>query len=370
MKIRFRHIILLVLLSFVVAARLSEQIGEWYSTVLYPLTSSALSWLVSWIPFSLEELVVVAAVILLILIIVSGYVKRESLKNICFRSLELVLWVYVWFYIGWGCNYYRESIYSRCDVERQEYDDAVFREFLSDYSDDLNCAFELLPDDSFVIEQSVLETYVKSGFSAVSKSYGLASPRRWQHPKYLWFNSLYSSVGVLGFVGPFFCETQMNADLLPDQLPFVYAHEYSHLLGVSSEDEANFWGYMICTGSDIPQVRYSGYYSILPYVLVNASRVLSDEEYRSFVSSVNPDIIAQYNSQREYWNDKYSKTLGRIQSAVYNAFLKGNKVSSGTASYLEVIDMIISFKDMSDFFEAEFAELTCCEVFNHEITDV
>lgn len=358
MRIKLRHIILLVFLSFVLAARLSEQIGEWYSTVLYPITSSALSWLVSWIPFSLEELVVVVAVVLLILIIVSGHVRRESLKNICFRSLELVLWVYVWFYIGWGCNYYRESIYSRCDVERQEYDDAVFREFLSDYSNDLNCAFEVLPDDSLVIDQSKLETDVKSGFSAVSKSYGLASPRRWQHPKLLLFNDLYSSVGVLGFVGPFFCETQMNADLLPDQLPFVYAHEYSHLLGVSSEDEANFWGYVICTGSDIPQVRYSGYYSILPYVLVNASRVLSEEEYRSFVSSVNPEIIAQYNSQREYWNDKYSKTLGRIQSATYNAFLKGNKVSSGTASYLEVIDMIISFKDISDFFEAKFADMS------------
>lgn len=343
MRIKLRHIILLFLLAFVLAARLSEQIGEWYSTVLYPLTSSALSWLVSWIPFSLEELVVAAAVILLIYLIVSCSMKHEGFRIIFFRSFELLLWVYVWFYIGWGCNYYRESIYSRCDVERQEYDDLVFREFLSDYSDDLNCAYEVLPDDSLVIDQSKLETDVKSGFSAVPESYGLASPRRWQHPKLLLFNDLYSSVGVLGFVGPFFCETQMNADLLPDQLPFVYAHEYSHLLGVSSEDEANFWGYVICTGSDIPQVRYSGYYSILPYVLVNASRVLSEEEYRSFVSSVNPEIIAQYNSQREYWNDKYSKTLGRIQSAAYNAFLKGNKVSSVTASYLEVIDMIISF---------------------------
>lgn len=343
MKIRLRHFILLVLLAFVLAARLSEQIGEWYSSVLYPLTSSALSWLVSWIPFSLEELVVAAAVILLIYLIVSGSVKHEGFRIIFFRSFELLLWVYVWFYIGWGCNYYRDSIYLRCDVERQEYDEIVFKEFLSDYADDLNCAFEVLPDQSLMINICELEIAVKSGFSTFNESYGLASPHRWQHPKHLLFNGLYSSVGVLGFIGPFFCETQLNADLLPAQLPFVYAHEYSHLLGVSSEDEANFWGYVICTGSDIPVVRYSGYYSILPYVLVNASRVLSEEEYRSFVSAVNPEIIAQYNAQREYWDEKYSKTLGRIQSAVYNAFLKGNKVSSGTASYLEVIDMIVSF---------------------------
>lgn len=343
MKIRIRHIILFILVVFVLAARLSGQIGEWYSAVLYPITSSALSWLVSWIPFSLEELVVVAAVILLIYLIVSGSVKHEGFRIIFFRSFELLLWVYVWFYVGWGCNYYRESIYLRFDVERQGYDEIVFKEFLSDYAENLNHAFEVLPDDSLMIGQSELETVVKSGFCAVPESSGLASPRNWQHPKRLLFNGLYSSVGVLGFVGPFFCETQLNADLLPAQLPFVYAHEYSHLLGVSSEDEANFWGYVICTGSDIPVVRYSGYYSILPYVLVNASRVLSKEDYRSFVSAVNPEIISQYNAQKDYWNEKYSKILGDIQSSVYNAFLKGNKVSSGTASYLEVIDMIVSF---------------------------
>ncbi len=343
MKIRLRHIILLILLVFVLAARLSEQIGEWYSAVLYPITSSVLSWLVSWIPFSLEELVVVAAVILLIYMIVSGSVKHEGFRIIFFRSFELLLWVYVWFYIGWGCNYYRESIYLRCDVERQEYDEIVFKEFLSDYAENLNIAFEVLPDDSLLIEQSELETVVKSGFTAVPEFYGLASPRNWQHPKLLLFNGLYSSVGVLGFVGPFFCETQLNADLLPAQLPFVYAHEYSHLLGVSSEDEANFWAYTICTRSDEPVLRYAGYYGLLPYVLANAFRVLPEEDYRQFVSTISPAVIAMYNTQREYWNSRYSKTLGRLQSVVYDAFLKGNKVTSGTASYLEVIDMVISF---------------------------
>ena len=38
------------------AARFSVSIGEWYSTTVYPLISAALSWLVSWITFSLEEI--------------------------------------------------------------------------------------------------------------------------------------------------------------------------------------------------------------------------------------------------------------------------------------------------------------------------
>lgn len=345
MKARHRHIILIVLLAFVLTARFSVEIGEWYSTVIYPLVSGFLSYSVSWIPFSLEEIVVVGAVLLLIFIIVNGIRNRRGFVNILFLAFEFLLWIYVWFYIGWGCNYYRESIYDRLGVERQAYDESVFNDFITDYADSLNSTYEALPNDLFYVGYDYFEDQVKEAFAALPSSAGLSVPRQWQYPKRLLFNGLYSSVGVMGFVGPFFCETQLNNDLLPCQFHFVYVHEYSHLLGVSSEDEANFWAYTICTRSDDPVLRYAGYYGLLPYVLINSSRVLPEEDYRQFVSTINPDVIAMYNAQREYWNSYYSNTLGRLQSAFYDAFLKGNKVTSGTANYLEVIDMVISLDD-------------------------
>ena len=323
------------------------QIGEWYSTALYPSISAALSWLASWIPFSLEEILVVSVALALVFIIIAGVRRRDGFRKIFFRTCEILLWIYVWFYIGWGCNYYRESIYVRSGVERQAYDEEVFKDFIMGYADSLNLAYEALPNDSYYVGYDYFESLVKDAFAELSPSAGLATPRQWQHPKRLLFNELYSSVGVMGFVGSFFCETQLNNELLPDQFHFVYVHEYSHLLGVSSEDEANFWAYTICTSSDEPVLKYAGYYGILPYVIANAFRVLPEADYRQFVSSINPEIIADYNAQREYWNSRYSKSLGRLQSAVYDAFLKGNKVSSGTASYLEVIDMVISFGALS-----------------------
>lgn len=345
MRVRHRHIILIILLAFVLAARFSVRIGEWYSTAIYPHVSGFLSYSVSWIPFSLEEIVVVGAVLLLIFIIVNSIRKRCGFVNILFQEFEFLLWIYVWFYIGWGCNYYRESIYARLGVERQDYDESVFNDFITDYADSLNSTYEALPNDLFYIGYDYFENQVKEAFAALPSSAGLSAPRQWQHPKRLLFNELYSSVGVMGFMGPFFCETQLNNDLLPCQFHFVYVHEYSHLLGVSSEDEANFWAYTICTHSDDPVLRYAGYYGLLPYVLINASRVLSEEDYRQFVSTINPAVIAMYNAQREYWNSHYSNTLGRLQSVVYDVFLKGNKVTSGTANYLEVIDMVISLDD-------------------------
>lgn len=169
-------------------------------------------------------------------------------------------------------------------------------------------------------------------------------PKSWQHPKQLLFNKLYTSVGVGGYIGPFFCETHINADLLPAQRPFSYAHEISHLLGVSNEDEANFWAYEICRRSDIPAVRYSGYYSLLPYVLSNAAKLLTEDEYKTFVGTIKPEILQQLVGQQSFWKSKYNKILGKIQSAVYDSMLKANKISSGTKNYMQVIDMIIAFE--------------------------
>ena len=246
----------------------------------------------------------------------------------------------MWFYFGWGMNYFRESIYERESVGKQQFNQERFEKFLQGYVGNLNGSFteDSLPDN--------FKDDIKVGFAQIPARMGLCSPREWQQDKKLLFNGLYSSVGVLGFMGPFFAEFQVNRDLLPHQLPFCYAHELSHLLGVSNEDEANFWAYTICTASDIPAVRYSGYFSLLPYVLSNARMTLAPNSYKALLLSINPSILEQFNAQQQYWREKYSPLLGSLQSYMYDLMLKGNKISSGTKNYLQVIDLIIAMEEV------------------------
>ena len=337
--IKARHILLAALAAFVVAARVNVSVGEWYATNLYPTISAGLSFLVSWIPFSMTEILVIYAVGLIIYILIKGIRNKDKIWKIALREAELIAWIFVWLYMGWGMNYFRESIYSRGNIERQKYDEELFNKFLSDYADSLNYAYT---QDS--VDLPAFEDDIKSLYSSVPDSLGLCKPKNWQHSKRLLFNRLYTSVGVGGYIGPFFCETHINADLRHAQQPFSYAHELSHLLGVSNEDEANFWAYEICRRSDIPAVRYSGYYSLLPYVLSNASKVLSADEYKTYISSIKPEIIQQLIDQQNFWRSRYNKILGKIQSAVYDSMLKANKISSGTKNYLQVIDLIIAFE--------------------------
>lgn len=332
-----RHIILLILSVFIIAARVNVSVGEWYATHLYPYISTSLSLLVSWIPFSMTEILVVGAVILMIYVLIRNIRHREKVWKIFIREAEIVVWIMVWLYFGWGMNYFRKNIYTRGNFTRQAFDEVVFKQFMTDYADSLNNSYT--PE---TVEMSVCENDIKERYSSVPDHYGLSKVKSWQHPKKLIFNRLYTAVGVGGYIGPFFGETHLNADLFPQQKPSSYAHELSHLLGVSNEDEANFWAYQICRTSDIPAVKYSGYYSLLPYVLSNASRVLNEDEYKEYVLSIRPEVRQQLIEQQNFWKSKYSRTLGKIQSVIYDSMLKVNKIPSGTKNYNQVIELIIA----------------------------
>ena len=112
----------------------------------------------------------------------------------------------------------------------------------------------------FIVEaflpEADIRREVKRIYRQVPGYFALTVPKDYQCPKQSLVNDLYSKVGVLGYMGPFFDESHLNHELLPVQYPFTYAHELSHLLGVSSEAEANFWAYQVCIRSADRYVRY------------------------------------------------------------------------------------------------------------------
>ncbi len=338
-----RYALPLILILFIVLCRYIPSLAEGYARCIYPVFSTILSALSSLIPFSLEEILVIGIVLWLVIYPIVKRRKGKKWKNILGREVELLAWVYIWFYLGWGLNYFRYPIYARAGVAPAQYDEEAFLGFLQEYTDSLNGAY--LPEVQ--IDTALLGQEVKEFYRQVPSSFGLASPKGFQQPKYFTFTALYSGVGVLGSMGPFFAESQLNADLLPLQLPFTYAHEFSHLLGVSNEAEANYWAYQVCVNSSLPEMRYSGYFGILPYVLINASRLLPEDKFREWAKTVRPEIIQEYEQKRAYWRNKYSPLMGKVQDRIYDWFLKGNNISSGKKNYAEVIGIILSLPTVS-----------------------
>lgn len=141
---------------FIFLCRLLPDWGEMYASHFYPALSALLSALVSWIPFSMEEWFFVAACVLLAGLPLWGWKKKKGWKWTLRAEAELLVGVYLWFYVGWGINYFRKDFFTRSSVEYVAYQDSTFQHFLADYTRRLNQAYTQSPFPSHeIIEKEV-----------------------------------------------------------------------------------------------------------------------------------------------------------------------------------------------------------------------
>jgi hypothetical protein len=135
---------------------------------------------------------------------------------------------------------------------------------------------------------------------------------------------------------PFFLETLANHGLLAFERPFVVAHEWSHLAGYADESEANFVAWLICMRAPV-QAQYSGWLSL--YGTIAAALPPRDriEISRRLEAGPRADLEAVAARLRE----QTSPFASRTGYAMYDKFLKANRVQAGIRSYGEVIQLLL-----------------------------
>lgn len=340
-KTIIRISILAILLVIVWLTQCIPAMGAFYAQSVYPVISLCLSSFSRLIPFALGDLFIFLSIAGIIAYPIYGRIKKQRWKNILLWDGEYLLWVYVWFYLAWGLNYSQPNFYQRAHIPYSEYTPDNLKSFVNEYIDSLNQSFIPVEsiDKELVCKESVRLYNQLSDSLAVHRP-PQSSPR----VKTMLFTPFISMVGVTGSMGPFFCEFTLNGDLLPVNYPATYAHELAHLLGISSEAEANFYAYQVCTRSQSSTIRFSGYFSILGHVLNNARRLLPEEEYKVLFDRIHPEIIEIAKKNQAYWNSKYSPLIGTVQDWIYDLYLKGNKIDSGRQNYSEVVGLLISYE--------------------------
>ncbi len=341
-RLKYRHLILILLLVIIWTTQLIPFSGEIYARNIYPIIACRLSSFSGLVPFAIGDLFIFLSIAGLVLYpIAARRIQKKRWKHVLLNEAEYLLWIYAWFYLAWGLNYSQNNIYDRTMLRSQPFpQEYLFQLFAEDYIDKLNGSYAHVT----AINEALVRRETLNGYHQISDTLGIHSPFHASlHAKTMLFTPLISMVGVTGSMGPFFCEFTLNGDLLPSQYPATYAHEMAHLLGITSEAEANFYAYQVCIRSKARGIRFSGYLSVLPYVLANVGQVLGEEAHTRLFQRIRPEIIELLKSNRQYWADKYSPLLGEIQNLFYDLYLKGNKIPSGRKNYSEVVELLVSY---------------------------
>ncbi len=378
-RLKWRHWVLLVLLSLITLTKLIPLWGFIYTTRIYPIIGSLLSPISGLFPFAVGDFFIALSIVWVIFYPIYEIKWRKQLakrffflaakrgcypkKKVVFgRVAEYLLWVYAWFYMAWGLNYSQPNIYCRTGMKPVEVSEAKFREFAYRYADSINylseerrvkseetafddqreSQFNGMVDDG--LKNRVRDAILK-GYNEIGAKEGINAPFN-QHPhaKTMLFTPLSSMSGVTGSMGPFFCEFTLNGDIRPHDYPAIYAHEFAHLLGIANEGEANFYSYIVCTASSDKAVKFSGYYHIFFHVLRNVFDILGEKEGEKFLKYIRPEIIQLARSDRNYWLSKRCKVLDAAQDFIFDLYLRGNHVAEGRKSYSGVVALILAWE--------------------------
>jgi len=315
-----------------------------YSRGIYPRWQSWITTASNAIPIALLDVFVVAAVALWI-----GTTIVDARRNrargwgrvglrFAVRTAAGAALVYLFFLASWGLNYRRVSLAERLHFDNERVSTPSVRALTERAVARMNALYTPAhaagwPDPSRV------DPALAGALAEAERELGavrVAVPAR---PKRTLLDWYFRSALVDGMTDPFFLETLVVSDLLPFERPFIDAHEWAHLAGYTDEGEANFVGWLACMrGSDAHQ--YSGW----QFLYTQAAATLSRADRSAVATQLEPGPLADLRAIDDRARRNLKPRVSAAGWRVYNEYLKANRVESGTASYAEVVRLILGTK--------------------------
>jgi hypothetical protein len=333
--------VLLFLLTFVFSKNpfLTETV---YSQRIYPVFAAVISFISSAFPFSLDDFFYLSIVLSAGLSLVFIIFQKKQRKRAAKILVNLVAGFYILFYLFWGFNYYRPGLNARLQLQESKPDTEEFNRILSLLVERVNTNYTTF--DHFSVAET--DSLVEAGYRQYADILKINYPNGKRRPKPITFSRTFARAGISGYFGPFFNEIHMNRLVLPVEYPFVLAHEKAHQFGVTSEAEANFLAWLVCSRSSSEKLRYSAYIQALQSFLYQGSMAgIKPDALSHLDKRAKADFLEIYN----HWKELRNERIDKATSKVYDTYLKANKVEQGIDDYYGMVKFIMDFSLDSDF---------------------
>lgn len=257
----------------------------------------------------------------------------------CGRLLRRVLVttaaVYLAFLVMWGLNYRRESMRARVPFDTSSISVGNATVLARSTVEQLNALHDAAHAAGWG-DADRIDSELAASFTRTLERLQLPARTRPARPKVSVLDLYFRRAAVAGMTDPFFLETLIAGDTLPFERAHVVAHEWAHLAGITDEGEANFVGWLTCVNGSVSN-RYSGWLFLYSEILDAVPSDVATELRRTLNDGPREDLRAI----RARYQREVSPRLAGAGWQVYDSYLKANRVEAGTASYAEVVQLIL-----------------------------
>ncbi len=323
-----------------------DLIDYYYVKGLYPLVSKILRSITGWIPFSIGDIIYALLIIFVLrLIWLFIFPKEKQRKTILLSFVAGFSVFYFFFYLFWGLNYSRSPISKNLSLEKEEFDivelEAITNKILSKTG---KLQKSLSGHDTLPVEVNYSKNKIlnltKDGYDKLSQTLPQFTYQRPSVKKSL-FSLPLTYMGFAGYFNPLTGEAQVDYLIPKINLPFTCSHEVAHQLGIASESEANFVGFLACVSHEDPYFQYAAYLLVLRYALIDIRRY-DKELFVNYLEKVPKGVLKNMRESDEFWQ-QYENPLEPVFKLFYDNFLKYNQQKDGLKSYNQIMGLLISY---------------------------
>ena len=336
------------LILYIVMAN-SATFADWFNGSVGAVVRSTLSVLTSWIPFSAGEAMILLIPLGLFLIL------RLAVRRYCgsWRAsfvyvgvlLSLAATLFSVFTLGFAAGYRGSTLDQKLEMERapvsaQElYDTAVI---LIDNVNELTREVGFGGDRFSVMPYNLrqMNRHLNTAYREISPQYSFITHVDSQVKPVL-LSEVMSHMHITGVYSFFTGEANLNVNFPDYTLPYTAAHEMAHQRGIAREDEANFMAFLICTASDDPYIRYSGYLNAYEYVASALYRASPDLYYKA-AGRLSESVKGEMAAYNDFYDQYRDTTASQVSGAINNSYLQ-SQGTPGTVSYGMVVDLTVAY---------------------------
>jgi hypothetical protein len=320
----------------------ATSVGRWYSAGLYAFAQPPVTSFSNLVPFSLLDLLI-AAVAVGWIVLAARDLRHprggfHGALRILGRTLVCAAALYVLFLALWGLNYRRPRLRDTLpyDASAVTGDAAAAAGRLTVQR--LNALHETAHEAGWS-NVGDIDAKLATGFALAVRESGIGWDVVPARPKRTILDWYFRSAGVDGMTDPFFLETLVAGNILPFERAFVIAHEWSHLAGVADEGEANFTAWRSCIAGSTASA-YSGWL----FLYSELARAVPPQERDALSAALDAGPRADLRAIRERYLRDVNRHVSDAGWRVYDSYLKANRVEAGTASYDEVVRLVLGLR--------------------------